>query len=75
MITGFVLPAIAALLLFVSFKTTEGFQLANGIAAVLLVLALILNITFSWTSLVAWVVYLLLIFGLVILLAYAHFME
>ena len=75
MITGLILPAIAAFLLFFSFKTTDGFQLANGIAAVLLVLALILNTTYSWGPTVAFATYLFLIVGLMAVIAYAHFME
>ena len=74
MITGFILPAAAGFLLYVAFKTTVGFHLAKGVAALGLLLALILFHSFAWASTPALIMLLLLIVGLGVLIAFAHFM-
>ena len=75
MVTGFILPAIAAFLLVIFFKTADGLDLAKGVATIWLVLALILFRTFSWASTLALVMLLFLIVGLVVVIAYALVME
>jgi hypothetical protein len=75
MVTGFILPAIAAFLLVIFFKAADGFDFAKGVATIWLVLALILFGAFSWASTVSMIMILLLIVGLVVAIAYALAME
>ncbi len=75
MVTGFILPAIAAFLLVILFKAADGYDLAKGVAAIWLILALILFRAFSWASTVSFVMILLLIVGLIVAIAYALVME
>jgi len=75
MVTGFILPAIAAFLLFVSFKTVDGFDLVKFGGTAWFVLALVLFRTLAWASALSFVMFLLLIVGLIVLIAYARLFE
>ncbi len=75
MVTGFILPAIAALLLIIAFKSTEGLHLAKIVATVSLVAILVLYRSFAWASTASFGLLVLLIFGLVGLIVYSLLME